>query len=410
MSLRSLRAQLPHSTGGLWLITVLIAIIMVIDGYDLQIMALLIAPLAGAWQVPASDFGIVQSAAVGGLGAGAALLAPLGDRFGRRRVILAGFALITIAMFGSSTSQSLNQLLFWRLLTGLSLGGTLVNASALLAELVPKARRSLLLTLAGSGITVGAMLSGAITPTILRKFGWQEALLFSAVAGAIFWGVMWLLLPEAPSKLATNEQNTSAPTRPLQVLQAPYLPRTLCLWLLYVGNAFLIYLLASWLPVLMQQHGWDIAKASSVIVYFQGGGLLGGLLIAGLMDRWNPYYSLLLAYALTSSCFVGFSLLPDEGPVWALLFMVIGAGISGVHMTMNAIAAFIYPSAILATGMGFTVAVTRLGAVAAPMVGAALIAQQMPVPQFMLWQLLPIALCTASVIGLKKLGSKTGVR
>ena len=98
---------------------------------------------------------------------------------------------------------------------------------------------------------------------------------------------------------------------------------------------------------------------------------------------------------------MGFSLLPDEGPVWALLFMVIGAGISGVHMTMNAIAAFIYPSAILATGMGFTVAVTRLGAVAAPMVGAALIAQQMPVPQFMLWQLLPIALCTASVIGLK---------
>ena len=119
------------------LLTGLVAVVMLIDGYDLQIMALLIAPLAAQWSAEMGSFGIVQAAAAGGLGIGSAFIAPLGDRFGRRRLVLGGFAVLTISVAGTGFSTGISELFWWRLLTGIALGATLINASALLAGLGP---------------------------------------------------------------------------------------------------------------------------------------------------------------------------------------------------------------------------------------------------------------------------------
>ncbi len=68
---------------------------------------------------------------------------------------------------------------------------------------------------------------------------------------------------------------------------------------------------------------------------------------------------------------------------------------------MNALAAVIYPTAILAAGMGFTVAVARLGAVTAPLAGAALVARKVAAPEFMLAQLAPLAVCAGAALVLR---------
>ena len=185
------------------------------------------------------------------------------------------------------------------------------------------------------------------------------------------------------------------------VLNSDFRVATLALWVLFVGNAFLIYMLVSWIPALMSQNDWAFGAASGAIVQFQVGGLAGGVIIATGMDRWHPCNALLTAYAVTAACLGAFSVLPDSPLAWGILFVLIGAGISGVHLTMNAIAAIIYPAEILAAGMGFTVAVARLGAVAAPLVGAVMIENELSVAAFMGVQLVPLALCAFAVMALR---------
>src|SRR5690606_17998019 len=97
---------------------ILCALVMIIDGYDLTAMSLAVPHLVREWGVPPSHFGIALSAAVPGLGAGALLLAPLGDRWGRRPVVIVSTIAIALATLGTATAGSVTELALWRLLTG----------------------------------------------------------------------------------------------------------------------------------------------------------------------------------------------------------------------------------------------------------------------------------------------------
>ncbi len=386
------------------MLTLLTALLMLIDGYDLQVMALVAAPISEGWGVPVSDFGIVHSAAVAGLGLGAVVIGSLGDRYGRRNIILISFALITFAVAACGFTSTITELMFWRFLTGVGLGAMLANAAALLAEFLPDNRRSLLLTLASSGIPLGAIGSGLLVPQLLANYDWHGAFWASSIISAVIWVALFFCLPEAPSYKHRQQSPKSLQTEAkpgfFSVLQPEHRLSTLALWALFVGNAFLIYIMVSWIPVLMTQQGWDITHASAVIVYFQAGGLAGGVIVATMMDRWSPYKALLAAYALTGLCLIGFAVIPDQPLFWGALFALVGAGISGVHMTINAMAAVVYPVTILSSAIGFTVAVARIGAIAAPLVGGVLIAQKVGVEKFMLWQLVPLLFCAGSVLTL----------
>ena len=70
---------------GLIQLALLGAAIMILDGYDLQVIAVVLPLMAADWGIAASSFGWVMTMPVFGLGSGALLVAPLGDRFGRRR-------------------------------------------------------------------------------------------------------------------------------------------------------------------------------------------------------------------------------------------------------------------------------------------------------------------------------------
>jgi AAHS family 4-hydroxybenzoate transporter-like MFS transporter len=79
----------------------LCGLVVLLDGYDIQAMALAVPSIATAWALPPSTFGLALSASLIGLMLGAGLLAPLGDRFGRRPVLVAGMALVGLASLGT---------------------------------------------------------------------------------------------------------------------------------------------------------------------------------------------------------------------------------------------------------------------------------------------------------------------
>ena len=97
------------------------AAIMLLDGIDLAAMPLALPHVASEWAVAPERLGLVLSAVLIGLGAGAFLLAPYGDKFGRRVMIVSGLVLLATSTLGTALSGSITTLFLWRLATGLGL-------------------------------------------------------------------------------------------------------------------------------------------------------------------------------------------------------------------------------------------------------------------------------------------------
>ncbi len=244
--------------------------------------------------------------------------------------------------------------------------------------------------------------SGLLVPPILENFGWRGAFWLSAAVTLAIWLLLLWRLPESPAHRA-RAADPSPPKQPNSlrtIVSRDYRTATIFLWLLFAGNAFLLYMLTSWVPSLLAARGWTVADAGGAIAWMQAGGLIGGLVIAVLMDRWRPTYALLSAYAVAGTGLALFSIIPDTALLWGVLIALVGAGISGVALTINAVAAAIYPASILSAGIGFTVAVARVGAVGGPMVGAWLLAGGVSAETFLLLLLVPVLVCAASAAAL----------
>jgi AAHS family 4-hydroxybenzoate transporter-like MFS transporter len=118
-------------------IIVLCALVVLLDGFDLQTMALTVPSLAREWSLGPSAFSYALSGALIGMLAGASILAPLGDKIGRRPILITGMLLLGVASLATTFSTTPAELVLWRFVTGLGLGMTLPNASALTTAEIP---------------------------------------------------------------------------------------------------------------------------------------------------------------------------------------------------------------------------------------------------------------------------------
>ena len=89
------------------LVTVLTALAIIFDGFDIQILGFAIPSLIKEWHVTRADFGPVLAVGLAGMVVGGPLAGYFGDRFGRRGaligcVVLFGLATIATA-FGPSS-------------------------------------------------------------------------------------------------------------------------------------------------------------------------------------------------------------------------------------------------------------------------------------------------------------------
>ncbi len=75
---------------------------------------------------------------------------------------------------------------------------------------------------------------------------------------------------------------------------------------------------------------------------------------------------------LSAAALIAFNFLPWQ-EAWVALLLFAGAGISGSQLSLNALSAAYYPSAIKATGVAWALVIGGIGSVAGPMVGAELI-------------------------------------
>ena len=142
-------------------------------------------------------------------------------------------------------------------------------------------------------------------------------------------------------------------------------------------SLLIIYLLSSWMPTLLNHRGIDLQHASWVTAAFQVGGTLGALLLGVLMDRFNPFRVLALSYCLGALCIVMIGL--SENGLWLMALAIFGTGIgvSGSQVGLNALTATLYPTQSRATGVSWSNAVGRCGAIVGSLSGGMMMAMNL---------------------------------
>jgi AAHS family 4-hydroxybenzoate transporter-like MFS transporter len=404
------------------IVIVMSALVVWLDGYHIQSMALVVPTLAREWSLKASNFQWVLASALIGIALGSAFIASMGDRFGRRRVLIISMVIVGISSIATGYATGMTQLVVWRFLTGLGLGASIPNSTALTSDYVPSKRRAALVTLMFSGISIGALTAGLAGPDIVRTFGWRGMFTLAGVLPLVMSLLLTTTIPESlklllartpddpriPKILARLAPDVDARAvyakkqevqrqSVLELLNRTYRKGTLLLWFVFFFNMFSLYLMVNWLPTLLGAQGWSSAKAMYGTVMIQAGGVVGGFILSRYVDKGKTVVSTVTAFLITAVAFGLFAVLPSSGASWWILLLVVGSGISGAQFVLNALGATYYPPVIRSTGVGWVFSIGRIGAIISPFVGAWI--QMKVAPSAVLSLLIiPVALCVGGVL------------
>ena len=396
-------------------------LVLVSDGFDLAAMGYLAPELAKRWSLPPGAFVPAFSAGIVGMMIGGPLLGFLGDRYGRKRLIVAG--LFTIGLFTLLTMavRSTSDLVMLRFVTGVGLGGVIPNVGALVAELSPRRVRGRLLVIVTLGVPLGIALPGLVAATLVPAFGWRAILLVGGLLPLLIAVASLFALPESIKYLVAHGDHEDE-VRRLARRMRPDLPIgdgavialttdggarggslralfagdlaivTPLLWFCQAANQMANFFALTWLPTLLQAGGGGTAHAGANASLFSLGGLLSGVVLLLILDRVGIVPVLLLF--LVGAPLVAGMAAADLSPQSHML-VILGAGVcvTGVQIGLTALLGIFYPTAIRSSGVGWTQAAGRVGGLAAPVVGGILLGLDVPMHS------LPLAPAALMVLG-----------
>jgi AAHS family 4-hydroxybenzoate transporter-like MFS transporter len=417
--------------GGLQLlILVLCAWIALLDGFDTQAIAYVAPVIAEQWGIAMSGFGPIFGAGLAGLTVGAFILSPAADRFGRKNVILLSVLLFGIFAVITARATTLNELLIYRFLTGLGLGGAMPNIIALTSEYAPKRMRAILIAIMFCGFPLGSTIGGVISTPLISSFGWQSVFLLGGILPLVTLIALFIWLPESIRFLVARGVTDKSVARLLarlnpairQNAESRYVihgppavgfpvtklfqegrgPMTALLWVAFFMNLLVMYFLVNWMPSLLKASGLPLNVAILSTAVLNAGGVVGAIVLGRFVDRLDPYLVLGSAYSASALFIAGIAI--GSSNVWTLMIstFLAGFGVVGAQIGMNALAAGLYPTAIRSTGVGWALGVGRIGSIIGPVAGGILLGNGWNAQSIVLTAAVPALLAGLAVFALRR--------
>ncbi|MAR33711.1 MAG: MFS transporter, partial [Porticoccaceae bacterium] len=173
----------------------LCVMINMLDGFDVMVMPFAAASVSEEWQLSQVFLGLLLTSALVGMAIGSLVLAPFGDVWGRRKLMLLCLCIVTVGMLLSSQVDSSFQLMIFRFLTGLGIGGMLATLNTLVSEFSNNARRGLSISILQSAFPLGAIVGGVISVYLISEYGWRSLFLFGALASMIMIPLVYWKMP-----------------------------------------------------------------------------------------------------------------------------------------------------------------------------------------------------------------------
>lgn len=374
------------------------ALAAMLDGFDTQSIAFVAPELVTAWKVEPAAFGPVFGIGLFGGMIGAIAFGAMGDRFGRKPMLVLSILVFSACSLITPLAGSMTELAIMRLVTGFGLGGAIPNFIALTAEYTPKRLRITLVSLMFCGFPLGAALGGVASAKLIAAFGWKSVFIAGGVLPLLILPLLIVYVPESVRFLAVKDRRDAVLSilRRMNVTDAwngqvasgpidhgasvSSLFRqgrglgTALLWATFFLSLLLTYFLLNWIPLIVRSSELGIENAILAVAMLNFGALIGCLTLGWLADRLGQ--AMIIAWAFAFGA-VAIALIGHMSGSRASLFtttFLAGFFSIGAQMCTVALCAGFYETFLRTTGIGWSMAVGRIGAIAGPLVGGILIA------------------------------------
>lgn len=369
---------------------------LVFDGYDLTIYGTVLPTLLNdpsqIGQLDDATAGILGSAAMLGVLAGALICGAIGDYLGRRRVIMFAITWFALGMLVTALTTSVFAFGLLRFLTGLGLGALLATAGATMAEFAPAQKRNLYNAIVYAGIPAGGVFAALMGIVLLEPLGWRGLFIIGALP-ILLVPIAWFKLPESPRWLLSRGRRDEAialaerigvplvdesagveDTRAVErtgyaaLLSRKYLFATLLIGFMSFCGLLLTYGLNTWLPVIMEGYGYSTNYSLTFLLFLNGGAVIGALLGSRVADRIGPKRVIVGTFVLAA---VTLALMTVEFPFAVLLALIAAAGVGtlGTQVLVYGFVSTYYTTNARSAGVAWCAGFGRLGGVSGPLVG-----------------------------------------
>jgi AAHS family 4-hydroxybenzoate transporter-like MFS transporter len=347
----------------------LCGLVLFLEGYDIAAVGYAIPSLVDVWRVDPSAFTGALVAGNIGLVFGSTGAGLLGDRAGRRPVLICCVTVFGVFSLLSAFVDSPMQLASLRLLTGLGLGGGIPLAIALVSDLAPPTVQGRVVILTAAGVPIGFTLGGLLASQLVPLFGWPAIFVLGGVLPLAMVPLLALSLPEsiAPGRAARPRNLVAA------LFRDRYAPYTALLWAMNFLNLLSNFLVLLWAPAILHSSGAGPSQAIFATSMLGLGIILGALLTAAVADRLGVERVLTYAVAFGALCVLSVGLLELDISALSVIICGAGVGIGGCQAGLFALFGRIYPPHIRSTGAGWALGLGRVGAIVGPLLGGVLL-------------------------------------
>ena len=402
-------------------------LINMLDGFDVLVMSFAAASVSSEWTLTPYQLGILLSAGLFGMAIGSISLGALADRLGRKRLVNICLVIITAGMFASAYSENQEQLLAFRFVTGIGIGGMLATLTTLVSEYSNESSRGLCIGFLQSGYPLGALLGGIVSVYLIDSFGWRSLFIFGGSLSLIMLPFVFWKLPESLDFLLLrgNQANKSKIQQILTELEietseflnttedsekkADWISlfssdsraNTLYLWTCYFLLMFSFYFVVSWTPKLLVDAGLTTGQGISAGVYLQAGGLVGAISLGLLGYKFKVPILTSVFFCCGVAAMLFYGLVELSLVYLMLVAAVMGFFLIGAMIGLYTIAPSVYPANVRVSGVGLAIGIGRLGAIVAPLAGGIILNSGYSTDEIFVIFSIPLILAALAVYKIK---------
>jgi sugar phosphate permease len=286
------------------------------------------------------------------------------DRFGPRRLMLAGILMGGVALIGLGSMTALWMFYLFYLFNALGYvcAGPLPN-QVLLTRWFDKARGRAM-GFAYLGIGIGGALVPLLSVWLVQRFNWHNSLRILGVLIIVLALPLAYFVKEAPEPSASSAK-TPTPTAPIG-----WALKTKAFYLLAIGSMCSIGAVGGtnqhlklFLSLDQQYAQVQAARVASLVLAFS---LVGRLLMGWLADRYTKKYVMLLIYLLVAGSIPLLFFAGTPGAIY-LFAIVFGIGLGGDYMIIPLMAAELFGVKIMGRLMGVILTADGVAEATVPM-------------------------------------------
>ncbi|MFZ0246335.1 MFS transporter [Candidatus Binatus sp.] len=332
----------------------------IFDFYDLILYSFLLVPVARELHLTPEQSSIALGTSLLMTALGGVIFGFLGDRFGRKPMIAA-----TVAIYGVGTalcgfSHTLPQLIVFRSITGLGMGGGWAPGQSLVAESAPAERRARYAAYVQTGAPLGVLLAAAAGGYLAPAIGWRLTFMISAIPAVFVVAAVLKWMPESDVWQRTRiGPNRGVDLRAILVHKRIFV----LLFVVVLLNSEAYWFTYTWMPGYLElKRGLTAAGASRMMMKMQIGGVLGYLTFGRVADRLGRRpafcaYGMLMAAGTIPPTVLWNSARAVPGLISAAMFTA-GFG-TGIWSGVAPMIAELLPTRIRNTALGLLLNVTR---------------------------------------------------